>query len=42
MSVATKQRWIPDPDITPAALETMRIDVMDRIIVACRWQKLIL
>ena len=34
MSVATKQRWIPDPDITPAALETMRIDVMDRIIVA--------
>ena len=34
MSVATKQKWIPDPDITPAALETMRIDVMDRIIVA--------
>ena len=34
MSVATKQRWIPDPDITPEALAIMRTNVMDRIIVA--------
>ena len=34
MSVAGKQNWAPDPDITPEALELMRTDVMDRIIVA--------
>jgi predicted metal-dependent peptidase len=34
MSVAGTKHWTPDPDITPEALEEMRKDVMDRIIVA--------
>ena len=34
MSVAGTKHWTPDPDITPKALEEMRKDVMDRIIVA--------
>ena len=33
-SVEGKKRWQPDPDITPEALEEMRVDVLDRIIVA--------
>ena len=28
------KHWQPDPDITPEALETMRVEVMDRIITA--------
>ena len=28
------KKWSPDPDITPEALETMRVDVLDRIITA--------
>ena len=34
MSVAGKQLWTPDPDITTEALDAMRVDVLDRIIVA--------
>ncbi len=34
MSVAGKQLWTPDPDITTEALDEMRVDVLDRIIVA--------
>ena len=34
MSVAGKQQWTPNPDITPEALEVMREEVYDRIIVA--------
>ena len=34
MSVEGTKNWTPDPDITPEALETMRVDVLDRIIVA--------
>ena len=35
MSVAgNKKHWTPDPDITPEALEEMRVEVLDRIIVA--------
>jgi len=34
MSDMSKTSWTPDPDITPEALETMRVDVLDRIIVA--------
>jgi predicted metal-dependent peptidase len=33
-SVEGKKRWQPDPDITPEALEEMRVEVLDRIIVA--------
>jgi len=28
------KKWSPDPDITPEALETMRVEVLDRIITA--------
>ena len=34
MSVAGTKRWQADPDITPKALEIMRVEVYDRIIVA--------
>jgi predicted metal-dependent peptidase len=34
MSVAGTKRWQADPDITPEALEIMRVEVYDRIIVA--------
>jgi len=34
MSVAGKKNWQPDPNITPEALEKMRVEVYDRIIVA--------
>ena len=34
MSVEGTKNWTPDPDITPEALEAMRVDVFDRIIVA--------
>jgi len=34
MSVAGKKHWKPDPDITPAELEKMRVEVVDRIITA--------
>ena len=34
MSVEGTKNWTPDPDITPEALKNMRIDVLDRIIVA--------
>jgi hypothetical protein len=34
MSVAGKNHWTPDPDITEEALIEMRKDVEDRIIVA--------
>jgi len=34
MSVAGTKTWTPDPDITPEALEEMRVEVYDRIIVA--------
>ena len=34
MSVEGTKNWTPDPDITPEALATMRVDVLDRIIVA--------
>ena len=34
MSVAGKKLWTPDPDITPEQLESMRVEVVDRIIVA--------
>ena len=33
-NVEGKKRWTPDPDITPEALEEMRVEVLDRIIVA--------
>ena len=33
-SVEGKKRWQPDPDITPEALEEMRVEVLDRIIFA--------
>ena len=33
-NVEGKKNWQPDPDITPKALEEMRVDVLDRIIVA--------
>ncbi len=33
-NVAGKKNWQPDPDITPKALEEMRVEVLDRIIVA--------
>jgi predicted metal-dependent peptidase len=34
MSVASKQQWTPDPNITPDQLAEMRTEVLDRIIVA--------
>jgi predicted metal-dependent peptidase len=34
MSVEGTKNWTPDPDITPEALAEMRLDVLDRIIVA--------
>jgi len=34
MSDMSKTDWTPDPDITPEALEEMRVEVLDRIIVA--------
>ena len=34
MSVAGTKHWTPDPDITPEALEEMRVEVLDRIVVA--------
>ena len=34
MSDMSKTNWTPDPDITIEALEEMRVDVLDRIIVA--------
>jgi predicted metal-dependent peptidase len=34
MSVEGKKHWTPDPDITPEQLKDMRVDVLDRIIVA--------
>lgn len=34
MSVEGKKRWEPDPDITEEKLNNMRVDVLDRIIVA--------
>jgi len=34
MSVEGKKHWQPDPDITPQQLEDMRVEVLDRIIVA--------
>jgi predicted metal-dependent peptidase len=34
MSVASKQQWTPDPNITPEQLAEMRTEVLDRIIVA--------
>ena len=34
MSDMSKTDWTPDPDITIEALEEMRVDVLDRIIVA--------
>ena len=34
MSVEGKKNWSPDPDITPKQLEDMRVEVLDRIIVA--------
>ena len=40
MTMATKdtasklKKWSPDPDITPEALEDMRVEVLDRIITA--------
>lgn len=33
-NVEGKKNWQPDPDITPEALEEMRVEVLDRIIVA--------
>ena len=33
-NVEGKKHWSPDPDITPEALEEMRVEVLDRIIVA--------
>jgi len=33
-NVAGTKHWQPDPDITPEQLEEMRVDVMERIIVA--------
>ena len=34
MSVSGTKHWTPDPTITPEELETMRVEVLDRIIVA--------
>ena len=34
MSVEGKKNWKPNPDITAEELEKMRVDVLDRIIVA--------
>ena len=34
MSVASKKQWEPDPNITPEKLAEMRVEVLDRIIVA--------
>ena len=34
MSVEGTKHWTPDPDITPEQLKAMRVDVLDRIIVA--------
>ena len=34
MSVAGKKNWAPNPNITPAELEKMRVEVVDRIITA--------
>ena len=34
MSVEGTKNWTPDPDITPEALAEMRLDVLDRIIIA--------
>ena len=34
MSVEGKKHWTPDPDITPEQLDEMRVDVLDRIVVA--------
>jgi len=33
-AVAGKKHWSPNPDITPEELDEMRVDVLDRIIVA--------
>ena len=33
-NVEGKKHWTPDPDVTPEALEEMRVEVLDRIIVA--------
>ena len=33
-NVEGKKNWSPDPDITPEQLEEMRVEVLDRIIVA--------
>ena len=33
-NVEGKKHWTPDPDITPQQLEDMRVEVLDRIIVA--------
>ena len=30
-NVEGKKHWTPDPDITPEALEEMRVEVLDRI-----------
>jgi predicted metal-dependent peptidase len=34
MSVATKKQWVPDETITKDKLENMRVEVLDRIIIA--------
>ena len=34
MSVEGTKHWTPNPDITPEELKSMRVDVLDRIIVA--------
>jgi predicted metal-dependent peptidase len=34
MSDMSKTHWTPDPDVTPEQLEEMRVEVLDRIIVA--------
>ena len=33
-NVEGTKHWTPDPDITPEQLEEMRVDVLERIIVA--------
>jgi len=33
-NIEGKKHWTPDPNITPEALEEMRVEVLDRIIVA--------
>ena len=34
MSVEGKKNWQPNPDITPEELAEMRVEVLDRIIIA--------